>query len=241
MELKIEYVSLDSLRPYEKNARSHGKEDLEAIIASIKDFGFNDPIGVWHDIIVEGHGRWMAAKELGMETVPILRLDELTDEQRKAYALAHNKTAELSGWNFDVLAAELKDISEFDMSAFGFDMAAVGEEDIEVQEDDFIEELPKSATTRLGDVFKLGGALLDLRRFNEGRDNQKTAPGAADRSPRHGSTLQCGLCRKDKRRAQDRERQKIRCGLPQATCGCIQSSRLRNETRSRFLYLACRQ
>lgn len=160
MELKIEYVSLDSLRPYEKNARSHGKEDLEAIIASIKDFGFNDPIGVWHDIIVEGHGRWMAAKELGMETVPILRLDELTDEQRKAYALAHNKTAELSGWNFDVLAAELKDISEFDMSAFGFDMAAVGEEDIEVQEDDFIEELPKSATTRLGDVFKLGGHYL---------------------------------------------------------------------------------
>lgn len=160
MELKIEYVSLDSLRPYEKNARSHGKEDLKAIIASIKDFGFNDPIGVWHDIIVEGHGRWMAAKELGMETVPVLRLDELTDEQRKAYALAHNKTAELSGWNFDVLAAELKDISEFDMSAFGFDMAAVGEEDIEVQEDDFIEELPKSATTRLGDVFKLGGHYL---------------------------------------------------------------------------------
>lgn len=160
MELKIEYVSLDSLRPYEKNARSHGKEDIKAIIESIKDFGFNDPIGVWHDIIVEGHGRWMAAKELGMATVPILRLDELTDEQRKAYALAHNKTAELSGWDFDVLAAELKDISEFDMSAFGFDMAAVGEEDIEVQEDDFNEEPPKSATTRLGDVFKLGGHYL---------------------------------------------------------------------------------
>lgn len=60
MELKIEYVSLDTLRPYEKNARSHGKEDIKAIIESIKDFGFNDPIGVWHDIIVEGHGRWMA-------------------------------------------------------------------------------------------------------------------------------------------------------------------------------------
>lgn len=157
MELKIEYVTLDSLRPYEKNARSHGKEDLKAIIASIQDFGFNDPIGVWNNIIVEGHGRWLAAKELKMETVPILRLDELTDEQRKAYALAHNKTAELSGWDFDVLAAELKDISEFDMSAFGFDMAAVGEEEVEIKEDNFQEELPKQAKTQLGDIFRLGG------------------------------------------------------------------------------------
>ena len=160
MELKIEYVSLESLRPYEKNARSHGKEDLKAIINSIQEFGFNDPIGVWHDIIVEGHGRWMAAKELKMETVPILRLDELTDEQRKAYALAHNKTAELSGWNFDVLATELKDLADFDMSQFGFDMAAVGEEEGEVQDDDFVEELPKSATTQLGDIFKMGGHYL---------------------------------------------------------------------------------
>lgn len=160
MELKIEYVSLESLRPYEKNARSHGKEDLKAIINSIQEFGFNDPIGVWHDIIVEGHGRWMAAKELKMETVPILRLDELSDEQRKAYALAHNKTAELSGWDFDVLATELKDLADFDMSQFGFDMAAVGEEEADVHDDEFVEELPKSATTRLGDIFRMGGHYL---------------------------------------------------------------------------------
>lgn len=191
MELKIEYVTLDSLRPYEKNARSHGKEDLKAIIASIQDFGFNDPIGVWNNIIVEGHGRWLAAKELKMETVPILRLDELTDEQRKAYALAHNKTAELSGWDFDVLAAELKDISEFDMSAFGFDMAAVGEEEVEIKEDNFQEELPKQAKTQLGDIFRLGGALLNLRRFNKRRDNQKSPPGESNRFAFDGSTLQC--------------------------------------------------
>ena len=191
MELKIEYVSLESLRPYEKNARSHGKEDLKAIINSIQEFGFNDPIGVWHDIIVEGHGRWMAAKELKMKTVPILRLDELTDEQRKAYALAHNKTAELSGWNFDVLAAELKDISEFDMSQFGFDMAAVGEEEGEVQDDDFVEELPKSATTQLGDIFKMGGALPYMRRFNGSGDNKEAHAGAAGGSPSDRSALQC--------------------------------------------------
>lgn len=157
MELKIEYVTPGSLYPYEKNARAHGKEDLKAIIASIQDFGFNDPIGVWHNTIVEGHGRWLAAKEIGMAMVPVIRLDELTDEQRKAYALAHNKTAELSNWDFDVLAAELKDISEFDMSQFGFDMSAVGEEEGEVQDDNFTEELPKQATTRLGDIFKMGG------------------------------------------------------------------------------------
>lgn len=241
MQLKIEYVSVDNLRPYEKNARSHGKEDLKAIINSIQEFGFNDPIGVWHDIIVEGHGRWMAAKELKMETVPILRLDELTDEQRKAYALAHNKTAELSGWDFDVLAAELKNLSDFDMSQFGFDMAAVGEEEGEIKDDDFVEELPKSATTRLGDIFKMGGALLNLRRFHERRDNQKFAPRAAGRSPRHGPTLQCGLRRENKRRAQDRERQKDRWRLSQIISGCIQSSRPGHEARGCFLYLACRQ
>ena len=179
MELKIEYVPLGTLKPYEKNARHHEKEDLDAIKRSIQDFGFNDPIGVWNNIIVEGHGRWMAAADLGMETVPIIRLDELTDEQRKAYALAHNKTAELSGWDFNILAAELKDISEFDMAAFGFDMAAVGEEEGEIQEDNFEENLPKTATTRLGDIFKLGGALLNLWRFNRSGDDKKAPAGAA--------------------------------------------------------------
>lgn len=191
MQLKIEYVSVDNLRPYEKNARSHGKDDLKAIINSIQEFGFNDPIGVWHDIIVEGHGRWLAAKELKMETVPILRLDELTDEQRKAYALAHNKTAELSGWDFDVLAAELKNLSDFDMSQFGFDMAAVGEEEGEIKDDDFIEELPKSATTRLGDIFKMGGALLNLWRFDKSTNNSKIDARAAGRSSPDRSALQC--------------------------------------------------
>ena len=215
MELKIEYVPVESLKPYEKNARSHGKEDLKAIVASIQDFGFNDPIGAWNNIIVEGHGRWLAAKELGMETVPVIRLDELTDEQRKAYALAHNKTAELSNWDFDVLAAELKDISEFDMSQFGFDMAAVGEEEGEVQDDNFTEELPSKPKTQLGDIFKLGGALLDLRRFHKTGDNTKAHARAAGRPSSDGSTLQCGLCRQNKRCAQNRKRQKDRQRLPQ--------------------------
>ena len=93
---------------------------------SIKELGFNDPIGVWSDrnIIVEGHGRLEAAKRLGMKEVPCIRLDALTDEQRKAYGLAHNKTAELSEWDFDALNEELEELEglDFDMSDFGFDI-----------------------------------------------------------------------------------------------------------------------
>lgn len=160
-QIGVSYVNIDSIKPYEKNARSHGQEDVKSIVASIREFGFNDPIGVWNDIIVEGHGRWMAAKKLGMETVPVLRLDHLTDEQRKAYGLAHNKTAELSSWNFNVLDAELKDIADIDMSQFGFDMAAVDPQEPkgqqEIQEDDFDMEPPEEPEAKPGDIYILGG------------------------------------------------------------------------------------
>lgn len=120
--LKIIYLPVDSLKEYERNARKHADVDVDAIAASIVEFGFNDPIGIWskENIIIEGHGRLLAAKQLDMEMVPCIRLDELTDEQRRAYALAHNKTAELSGWEFYVLDEELRKISDVDMTQFGF-------------------------------------------------------------------------------------------------------------------------
>lgn len=123
--LKIEYVPLDKLKPYERNARKHGDTDIDAIAASIKRFGFKDPIGVWgKDIIVEGHGRLLAAKKLGLAEVPIIRLDDLTDEERRMYALAHNKTAELSAWDFDTMDTELEELGEmFDVEELGFDVA----------------------------------------------------------------------------------------------------------------------
>lgn len=98
MELRIEYLTLDKLKPYEKNARKHKEADLSTIKASISEFGMSDPIGVWgkDNIIVEGHGRYMSCKELGIEQVPVIHLDHLTDEQRRAYALVHNKTVEMS-------------------------------------------------------------------------------------------------------------------------------------------------
>lgn len=149
MELSIEYVGLNEIEPYESNARSHGKDDLAAIEKSISEFGFNDPIGIWHGTIVEGHGRYLAAKKLKLKTVPIIRLDDLSDEQRRAYMLAHNKTAELSNWDYNVLASELKDIADIDMSAFGFDLDLLKdtepEQADEDSEDDFddIEKLDK--------------------------------------------------------------------------------------------------
>lgn len=128
-ELKIIYLPVESLTPYEKNARKHTQADVETIKASIRKFGFDDPIGIWgkKNIIVEGHGRLMAAKELGYAEVPCIRLDHLTDEQRRAYALAHNKTAEMSTWDFGKLESELADLSEFGMADFGFSFTPTGQ------------------------------------------------------------------------------------------------------------------
>lgn len=121
-QLNIEYLPVNQLTPYERNARKHQAPDVDAIVASIQEFGFDDPIGVWGEknLIVEGHGRLLAAKKLGMDTVPVIRLDHLTDEQRRAYALAHNRTAELSEWDEVVKDLELADIKELDMRLFGF-------------------------------------------------------------------------------------------------------------------------
>lgn len=140
-ELKIEYLPVGSLNPYEKNARKHQDADVQTIVASIKEFGFDDPIGVWGEdnLIVEGHGRLMAAKKLGMEIVPVIHLDHLTDEQRRAYALAHNKTAEMSEWDFDLLSGELDGIFDIDMAEFGFELENDDNLTVERKEVDFDE------------------------------------------------------------------------------------------------------
>ena len=121
--LKIEYVPIDSIEPYEGNAKLHPAEQIEQIKESILKFGFNDPIAVWKDgKIIEGHGRLIAAHELNLEQVPIIRLDELTDEQRRAYILVHNKLTMASGFDEDLLMLELESISDIDMEQFGFDI-----------------------------------------------------------------------------------------------------------------------
>ena len=134
MELKIEYLPIKALKPYEKNTRKHQKKDVDNIARSIEKYGMCDAIGIWgeQNIIVEGHGRLMACKQLGMTEVPCVRLDHLTDEQRREYAIAHNATAELSEWDLDILPDELADL---DLSAFDFDFGvSLDEDDTETKE-----------------------------------------------------------------------------------------------------------
>lgn len=160
--LKIEYLDINKLKLYENNAKLHQAEDVNAIKNSMEHFGFSDPIGVWgkENTIVEGHGRYFAAKKLGYKEVPIIRLDHLSDEERKAYGLAHNKTAEISIWETETLEEELDELSTmFDMSEFGFDLDNIPDEEIEEIKDD---ELPEYVEKRCkkGDLWKLGNHRL---------------------------------------------------------------------------------
>ena len=120
--LKIEYIPIEDIKPYKNNAKLHPEEQIQQIKNSILEFGFKDPIAIWNDTIVEGHGRLLAAQELGYKELPVIRLDDLTDEQRKAYTLAHNKLTMNSDFDLDILTAELDDITDIDMSDFGFDL-----------------------------------------------------------------------------------------------------------------------
>ena len=120
MELKIEYIAVDDLKPYEKNNKKHEDFDIGEIAKSISKYEMIDPVGIWgkDNTIVEGHGRVLACKQLGIDKVPCIRLDHLTDEQRREYAIVHNKSQELALYDFDNLADELADL---DLSDFNFD------------------------------------------------------------------------------------------------------------------------
>lgn len=121
MELKIEYVPIEDIKPYAGNAKTHPAEQIEQIKKSIEKFGFRDPVATWHGEIVEGHGRIIAASELGIDTVPVIRLDDLTDEQRRAYGLIHNRLTMNTPFDIDLLNIELEGIENIDMTDFGFD------------------------------------------------------------------------------------------------------------------------
>ena len=126
LDLHVEYADVSILLPYINNAKTHSDKQVTQIANSIDEFGFNDPVGVWENDngdleIVEGHGRVLAAEKLGMKSVPIIRLNHLTDEQRRAYALAHNQLTMNTPVDFSILERELDELdSLFDMSDFGF-------------------------------------------------------------------------------------------------------------------------
>ena len=119
--MNIQLIALSELKPYEKNPRNNEKA-IDKVAESIKEFGFKVPIVIDKDnIIVAGHTRFYAAKQLKLNKVPCIVADDLTEEQIKAYRLADNKVAEFSEWDFDLLQDELEELSNFDMGLFGFE------------------------------------------------------------------------------------------------------------------------
>lgn len=133
MKLEIEYMSTADLKPYASNAKIHTAEQVEQIKKSILEFGMNDPIAIWkNNEIIEGHGRLIACSELGIDSVPVIRLDDLTDEQRKAYMLVHNKLTMNTGFDVDILNMELENIVEIDMTQYDFELTAEVDEDVPV-------------------------------------------------------------------------------------------------------------
>lgn len=130
MELQVTEAAVDDLVPYARNANVHTGQQVDQIAASIEEFGFCDPVGVWVNAqgepeIVEGHGRVLAAKRLGMDTVPVIHLDALTDDQRRAYTHVHNQLTRNSGFDFETLKLDL-DALEFDWGQLGFPTAGDG-------------------------------------------------------------------------------------------------------------------
>ena len=120
--MEIKCVKLSEIRPYERNPRRNDSA-VDAVAASIKEFGWQQPIVVDKDgVIIAGHTRYKAAKKLKCKEVPVVYADNLTEEQAKAYRLADNKTSELAEWDADLLSEELLDLQDFDMGQFGFDL-----------------------------------------------------------------------------------------------------------------------
>lgn len=118
---ELKWEPIKSIRPYEKNPRRND-EAVDAVAASIKEFGWQQPIVVDKDgVIIVGHTRYKAAKKLKCDTVPVVVADDLTEDQVKAYRLADNKTGELAEWDTALLGEELAELADFDMSQFGFD------------------------------------------------------------------------------------------------------------------------
>ena len=159
-ELKIEEIPIDELVPYENNAKKHTREQIDAVEASIKEFGFRNPVIVWRNAdgrpeVVAGHARVTAAKNIGMKKVPCVSCDELTDAQRRAYTLTDNQTTMMTGWNEDLLAYELDTLSsEFDMNDFGF-TDEMADDALSSVEEDAVPEVFECRAKR-GDVFILG-------------------------------------------------------------------------------------
>ena len=152
---ELKWEPIKSIRTYEKNPGGND-EAVDAVAASIREFGWQQPIVVDKDgVIIAGHTRYKAAKKLKCDTVPVVVADDLTEDQVKAYRLADNKTGELAEWDTAMLGEELAELADFDMSQFGFD-TILQEEAREAEEDDYDVNPPEEPKAKLGDIYQLG-------------------------------------------------------------------------------------
>ena len=167
--MEIIYKKVQELIPYLNNSRTHSEEQVNQICASINEFGFTNPVLIDEkDMIIAGHGRLLASKKLGMEEVPCIVLEGLTEAQKKAYIIADNKMALNAGWDEELLKIEIENLKEldFDMELTGFsvdeldDILGFDEEEKEVEEDDFEVEVPEEPKAKLGDIYQLGNHRL---------------------------------------------------------------------------------
>lgn len=161
---RFEKVNIDHLVPYARNARTHSKEQILQLRASIREFGFLNPALIDKDLnIIAGHGRILAAKEEGFTEIPCVFVEHLTESQKRAYIIADNRLALNAGWDSEMLSVELSDLQgvEFDLSLLGFDDAELnkllgGMEDVKDDDFDVEAELQKPAVSQLGDLWLLG-------------------------------------------------------------------------------------
>jgi DNA modification methylase len=154
------------LIPYARNSRTHNETQVSQIVASIKEFGFTNPILIGaDDVIIAGHGRLLAAQRLGLTEVPVIRLPDLSETQRRALVIADNKIALNAGWDEELLALEMKELKDldFDLDLLGFDedelkaLEQFGEPETEPQsEEDEVLEAPTEPITKYGDLWLLG-------------------------------------------------------------------------------------
>lgn len=145
-DIKVEMMKVTDIKPYEKNPR-YNDNAVSAVAKSIQEFGFKTPIVVdKNNVIICGHTRWKASKLLGLEEVPVIKANDLSDAKAKAYRIADNKTAELSSWDYDKLQEELRTIDSSDMLDFGFT-----EDDLNIQPE--VEDLVETEDWIEQDVF----------------------------------------------------------------------------------------
>jgi DNA modification methylase len=168
MTLNIQQRAVTDLIPYIANSRTHSDAQIAQIAASIKEFGWTNPILVsGDDSIIAGHGRLMAARKLGMEEVPVIVLDHLSKSQQRALVIADNQLALNAGWNMDMLKAEIEDLQldDFDLNILGFDDKFLDgllepEPTAGLTDEDAVPEVPETPKTVLGDVWVLGNHRL---------------------------------------------------------------------------------